>query len=76
MILSTEQFVKDAIRLPEDQRITIAHRLLSSIEPPLSAQIDSLWSDEIQRRVSSFRDGTMKTIPSENVFSDLRSGLQ
>ena len=71
-----EELTQDAMHLSEDQRITLAHRLLSSIEPPESEQIESAWNSEIKRRISSFRKGLVKTIPANEVFAQLDARLK
>lgn len=71
-----DTLTQDAMHLSEDQRITLAHRLLSSIEPPESEQIESAWNTEIKRRISRFRKGLVETIPADEVFAQLDARLK
>lgn len=42
-----------ALPLSEEQRLTLAHRLLKSTEPVAAPSIDSLWTAEIVRRIEA-----------------------
>jgi putative addiction module component (TIGR02574 family) len=64
---------QDALRLPADQRVTLAHRLLSSIEP--KENVETLWDSEIQRRIKAYDEGKTTTIPASDVFEGITKRL-
>jgi len=76
MSSTVNELIEDALHFAEDQRLTLAHRLLESIEPPLSAEIDSAWQTEIRNRIADFRQGKIKSLPADEVFSALDRRLQ
>jgi putative addiction module component (TIGR02574 family) len=48
---SGEQLLKDALRLPEDERATLVIELLSSLEPtPSQPRSEREWLAEVERR--------------------------
>lgn len=68
---SINQILQDAILLPEDQRLTLANRLLMLSEPHASEEVQSAWDTEIRDRIYSYDRGKMSSRPASEVFSDL-----
>ncbi len=68
---SINQILQDAILLPEDQRLTLANRLLMLSEPHASEEVQSAWDTEIRDRISRYDRGKMSSRPASEVFSDL-----
>ena len=66
-----DQLFKEASELPEDQRPTLAHRVLASNEPPPSAEVEQAWDVEIRERIKRFDEGRGKSRPASEVFADL-----
>lgn len=73
---SVETIVSEAVQLPPDQRLTLAHRILSSIEPEPSAETDAAWDQEIRERIARYDTGTVRGIPASEVFAELDRRLQ
>ncbi len=73
---SIETIVAEAVQLPPDQRMTLAHRILSSIEPERSAEIDSAWDQEIRDRIARYDSGGVQSIPAAEVFAELDRRLR
>ncbi len=76
MTASVDGLAKEASILPEDQRMTLAHRILSTLEPPMSAEVEEAWDREIIGRIERFKQGESKPIPAPEVFSLLDDELQ
>ena len=66
-----EKLIQQALGLPPDERAELAERLLSSLEPPLSA-IDQLWAQEAEDRIDAFERGDIEAIPAEDVFNAIK----
>lgn len=75
MARSLDTLEHDALLLPEEQRFTLAQRLLRSTEPVAASSIDSLWSAEIVRRIEALDAGTTGTHDASEVFRDLDQRL-
>ena len=76
MPATVDGLTKEAIDLPEDQRLTLAYRILSTLEPPISAEIEETWEREISGRIKNFREGKSKSIPADDVFAELDDALK
>lgn len=61
----------DALELPPDQRVTLAHRLLTSIDLEPEIGTAEAWQQEIERRIRNYDQGLSKTIPAAEAFARL-----
>lgn len=57
--------------LPPGVRRDVALRLLESLEIADQELVDEAWSKEIGSRVDDIVDGSVQTIPGEQVFADI-----
>jgi putative addiction module component (TIGR02574 family) len=73
---SVETIIAEAVQLPPDQRLTVAHRILSSVEPERSAETDEAWDREIRDRIAGYDAGGVRSIPATEVFAELDRRLQ
>jgi putative addiction module component (TIGR02574 family) len=73
---SVDNIIAEAIQLPPDQRLTVAHRLLSSVEPEPTDEIEAVWEAEIQDRIARYDAGAVRSIPAAEVFLELDRHLQ
>ena len=67
---------KEALQLPVDQRVTLAHRILMSAEPAPSLSVDTLWEAEIVRRIEQLDSGKSKQHSAADVFEELDRRLK
>lgn len=68
----TDKVLNDVLSLPADARMSLVEKLLSSLNLPIQAEIDRLWAEEAERRVSQIDQGDVKLIPGEEVFAKIR----
>jgi putative addiction module component (TIGR02574 family) len=71
MVIDRETITKQALTLPVDQRIAIAHELLESAEPAPSADWEAAWEEEIARRIARYEAGETKAISAAEFFKKL-----
>jgi putative addiction module component (TIGR02574 family) len=76
MNASVETITSEALHLSQDQRLTLAHRILASVEPAPDAQVESEWEAEIQERIRKYDVGLSIGIPSSRVFAELDEKLK
>jgi putative addiction module component (TIGR02574 family) len=62
----------EALSLPVDARLGLVERLLSSLNLPTQSEIDHLWAEEAEHRVSEIENGNVELIPGERVFERIR----
>ena len=67
---------EEALLLPSDDRASLVEKLLTSLNLPIQAEIDLLWSKEAERRVSQIEQGDVELIPGEEVFAKIRRKYQ
>ncbi|MDD4019589.1 MAG: addiction module protein [Kiritimatiellae bacterium] len=58
--------------LPADERIGLVDRLLASLNLPAQPDIDRLWMEEAERRVSEIEGGAVALVPGGDVFDKIR----
>ena len=73
---AVETIVAEAVQLPPDQRLTLAHRILSSVEPDRSTETDAAWDAEIGGRIARYDAGGVETIPAAEVFAEVDRRLR
>ena len=61
----------EAMQLPEDQRLALASRILSSVEPAANAEAEAAWDMEVRERIRRYEAGETKSIPAIKVFEEL-----
>jgi putative addiction module component (TIGR02574 family) len=71
MLADAKQILQSALALPDIDRATIVESLLTSLDQP-DFVIDESWAAEAEERLSAFDAGTMKAIPSVEVFQEPR----
>ena len=71
MATVVDKVFNDALSLPSDARASLVEKLLASLNLPTQAEIDRLWAEEAERRVSQVDRGEVKLIPGDEVFAKL-----
>lgn len=72
MARAAKDILKDAMRLPEKERIRVVERLLASFEQESDEDVDSAWAAEIERRSREIKEGTVRLLPWQEVRSRAR----
>ena len=73
MATVTDRVIEEALSLPADARLGLVEKLLSSLNLPIDEEIDRLWCEEAERRITQVEAGKAKLIPGEEVFSKIRA---
>ena len=68
----SQNVIEEALSLPVDARLNLVERLLSSLNLPIQSDIDHLWAEEAERRVTEIEDGGVMLVPGEKVFERIR----
>jgi putative addiction module component (TIGR02574 family) len=76
MSATVETIIAEAVQLPPDQRLSLAHKILSSIEPEVSPEVESAWDSEIRDRIARYDTGAAKGVPASEVFAELDKRLR
>lgn len=62
--------------LSRDQRFTLAHRIMISMEPAVDSDVEMAWETEIKDRIRRYDEGLLVGIPGANVFAELDQRLK
>ena len=71
-----ESIASDALLLPIEQRLFLAHQMLISVDSESDADVDKAWDEEIQRRIQQYDNGEVAGIPGPEVFQKIREKLK
>jgi putative addiction module component (TIGR02574 family) len=71
MARDLKELFDEAVRLPQNDRATLAGLLIESLDPAPEADIEAAWSREIARRVADLDAGRVEPIPWEDVRVEL-----
>ncbi len=75
MGMATDKLLEEAL-LPADERARLVEKLRQSLNLPTEAEINRLWVEEAERRVSQIEEGKVELIPGEQVFARIRAKYQ
>ncbi len=71
-----ENIATAALLLPKGQRLTLAHRILASVEPHAGEATEAAWDEEIRERIKRYDAGLTPGIPGPEVFRELDKKLK
>lgn len=66
---TVEELESEALELPRPERARLAEALLSSLDE--DAEVERAWREEIARRLEELRNGSVSTLPADEVFRQL-----
>jgi hypothetical protein len=69
---AAEKVFDEALSLPADARLSLVEKLLVSLNLPTREEIDRLWAEEAERRVSQIEKGEAELIAGQEVFRKIR----
>ena len=73
MAAMTDRVTEEALSLPADIRLNLVEKLITSLNLPIDKDIDRLWAEEAERRISQIEAGEVRLVPGEEVFSKIRA---
>jgi putative addiction module component (TIGR02574 family) len=76
MVPELKELTEQALRLPPDERATLAESLLLTIDEEDDQRVDEAILKELERRLQDFREGKVKGIPAEEAFRRIREKLK
>ncbi|CAN5878596.1 hypothetical protein BH11VER1_BH11VER1_20540 [soil metagenome] len=70
-LTSFDAFVAEAMSLPKAERSQLADKLIACLDD--DSEISPAWSVEIHRRARELADGTVQSIPHDEVMQQARA---
>ena len=74
-VMSTEDLLAEALRLPRPERARVAEELLSSLEEA-DDEIAAAWTAELERRSREVAQGRVQTLAWETVRTEVVKELE
>lgn len=65
--MGTQELVAMALKLNPSERFDLVEQVLHSLDKP-DPEIDKIWIDEAERRLTAYRAGKVQGIPAEEIF--------
>ena len=72
MSAALEEVTEKALKLPRQERLALANRLLSVEESAGSSAIEAAWEEEILARIEAIDNGSAVGVPYEEVLRAAR----
>ncbi len=73
----TDKVCIEALSLPREARVEIAHRLLVSLEnEEFSDDVSEAWRKEIDRRRQDFREGRANPVSAEEAMRQAHAAIE
>lgn len=76
MGIAIDRLLAEPLLLPADERARLVEKLLQSLNLPTEAEINRLWVEEAEPRVSQIEERQVELIPGEQVFARIRAKYQ
>ncbi len=73
MTAMPDRVIEEALSLPADIRLNLVEKLITSLNLPTDEDIDRLWAEEAERRISQIEANKVRLVPGEEVFSKIRA---
>ena len=72
---SIQKLVDEARRLPHDQQLALANRVLELSEAGVADDAENVWDSELRARIQAYDAGRSRTRSAGDVFQRLDSKL-
>jgi len=73
MDTTSDRVVDEALSLPTEARLRLVDKLIAGLNPPSDKEVDRIWAQEAEKRVSEIDRGKAKIVPGEKVFARIRT---
>jgi len=67
--MGTKQILVEALKLKPEDRFSLLEGIIESLDRP-DKSLDEIWADEAERRLIAYREGRLKGIPMEEIFTE------
>jgi len=67
-----KKFLEEALLLPVGDRAELVEQLLQSLNTPTQKEIDLLWAEESEKRITEYEEGKIEFLNGENIIREIR----
>lgn len=72
MLKTHDRVIEEALSLPANLRLSLIQKLQESLNQTIDPEIDRLWAEEAERRITQIEEGKVQWISGEEVFGRIR----
>lgn len=76
MSIVYEQLEATALTLSRQEKAALALALINDLESAEDPNVEQLWIAEVESRLAAYEAGSLKTIPGEEAFAEIRRLLK
>jgi putative addiction module component (TIGR02574 family) len=73
--MTTAELTAEILKLPSEEIVQVVEALLNRINP-VSAEVDEVWVQEVERRVDAFEKGEISAIDGDFAVRSLKDRLK
>ena len=73
MTAMTDRIIEEALMMPAEIRLNLVEKLITSLNVPMDEEVDRLWAEEAEHRISQIETGEVQLVPGEEVFFRIRA---
>jgi hypothetical protein len=70
-----DSIAAEALLLPADQRLSLAHKMLTSVDGDPDPDAEANWEKEIEERIRKYDAGEVQGVSGPEVMHDLKRKL-
>ena len=67
-----DRIIDEALSLPANLRLSLIEKLQESLNQTIDPEMDRLWANEAERRISQIEEGNAQWVSGEEVFARIR----
>jgi putative addiction module component (TIGR02574 family) len=67
--MDSKEVVEQALHLKPEERVLVVEDILRSLDEP-DQEIDAIWADEAEKRLTAYRAGRLGGIAMEDLFKE------
>ena len=71
MTIKTNELISMIESMPIDVRTNLVEIILASLQP-IQKDIDELWAQEVEERISDIKSGKVQLLSGEEVFQEIK----
>jgi putative addiction module component (TIGR02574 family) len=71
-----EKLLDEIFSLPSDLRVKLIDKIIKSLNLPIQKEIDEIWAQGAEKRVSEIESDKVKPVSGDDVFEEIRNRFE
>ena len=73
MTAMADRIMEEALMMPAEIRLNLVEKLITSLNLPMDGEIDRLWAEEAEFRISQIEASEVKLVLGDEVFTRIQA---